>query len=187
MTLVARRNSCCVEETLFGLIAPSVGQATSWDVLNSIAGSVCSTETAASHGRTTPVLRGSCQQGPERRDPLVSGATSRGQELQNLLCSHSTWLFSSDVCPAFFPFRCMLMLALCLDTFFHCSLFFTINIFILNSIFWFYSLTEPTIWWTLVETLTDGARRYKRCGERFIKGTKTLAYRSRVPPVATLL
>lgn len=58
----------------------------------SFAGIVRSTETAASYGRTTPVLRGSCQQGPERRDPLVPGAASWGQELQNLLCSHSTWL-----------------------------------------------------------------------------------------------
>lgn len=79
--------------------------AKSWGVWHSFAGIVRSTETAASHGRTTPVLCGSCQQGPERRDPLVSGAASWGQELQNLLCSHSTWPLSSDVCPAFFPWH----------------------------------------------------------------------------------
>lgn len=39
------------------------------------------------------------------------------------------------------------------------------------------SPTEHTIWWTPVETLTDGARRSRKCGEGFIRGTKTPAYR----------
>lgn len=49
------------------------------------------------------------------------------------------------------------------------------------------SLTEHTIWWTPAEMLTDGARRSMKCGERSIKSTKTLAYRSTVPLVATPL
>lgn len=175
-----------VERTLLGWRAPSVGEAASWDVWHSFAGIVRSTETAASHGRTTPLLRGSCQQGPERRDPLVSGATSWGQELQNLLCSHSTWLLTFDVCLAFSArhahWTCRLFINL-LSFFILKVVIFWMTV-TLKKHFVSCSLTEPTIWWTLVETLTDGARRYKRCGEGFIKGTKTPAYRSRVPPLA---
>lgn len=66
--------------------------------VHSIAGSICSTETAASHWRTTPVLCGSCKPGPERGDSLVLRVTPGGQELQNFLCTHGTQLFISDVC-----------------------------------------------------------------------------------------
>lgn len=61
--------------------------------LHSLSGFVCSSTTAAPHWRTTPVLRGSCQQGPERGDSLVLRVTPRGQELQNFLCSHGNYWF----------------------------------------------------------------------------------------------
>lgn len=48
-----------------------------------------------------------------------------------------------------------------------------------------FSLTGHTIWWTQVEMQTDGARRSRKCGERSIKGTKTLAYRSTISPAPT--
>lgn len=83
-------------KSVTGLVAPSVGEA--MRCLHSFAGSVRPTETAASHWRTTPVLRGSCQQGPEGGDSLVLRVTPRGQELQNLLCSHGTQLL---ICDAF--------------------------------------------------------------------------------------
>lgn len=46
------------------------------------------------------------------------------------------------------------------------------------------SLTGHTIWWTPAGMQTDGVRRSRKCGERSIKGTKTLAYRSTGSPCA---
>lgn len=150
-----------------------------WDVLHSIAGSVCQTETAASHWRTTPVLRGSCKQGPERGDSLVPRATPWGQELQNLLCSHGILLL------LLLSFH-FILLQLLVDT------LHSITISPSNVVYFFISqcfcsLTEHTIWWTQAEMQTDGARRSRKCGERSIRGPKIQAYRSTVPLVATPL
>ena len=144
-------------------LAPSGGHV----MLQHVPGPVCSAEAAAAHWGATPVLRGPCQQGPEGGDPLVPRAAPRGQELQDLLCSHGKCDKSSGLLVSVYSYYTVNRTIFLMASYFPCS------------------PIEHTIWWTPVETLTSGVRKSRKCGERSITNTKILAYRRAVPPVTT--